>query len=201
VASKARQRKGADETLAQVVAHPLRVQILSILIERAASPKELAAELGAPVANLSYHVRELQSAGLIELVDEKKRRGTVEHFYRGIIRPLMNDAEWWELSAEDRTRLSAGLIQLLLADASQALVSGSLIARRNSHLSRVPLSVDEEGWEELVEIQGRALKDILEVQTTSAKRLAEGDAEGTPIIAALACFEMPSRSGPSSDAT
>src|SRR5690348_6136 len=76
VASKSRQLKGVGETLAQVVAHPLRVRALSILTERPASPKELAAELDAPLANVSYHVHELDNAGLIELVDEKRRRGT-----------------------------------------------------------------------------------------------------------------------------
>ena len=60
MAAKRRKPKGSNETVAQAVAHPLRIEALSILTERAASPKELAAELGLPVGNISYHVRELE---------------------------------------------------------------------------------------------------------------------------------------------
>jgi DNA-binding transcriptional ArsR family regulator len=192
VASKTRQRKGVEETLVKVVAHPLRVQALSVLTERPASPKELAAELGAPVGNVSYHVRELEDVGLIELVDEKKRRGAVEHFYRAIARPLLSADEWEQLSLDDRQGFSAWIIQLLLADASQALAAGTFDARSDRHLSRTPLLVDEEGWRELVEIQATALKAILEVQAASAERLTKADGgEGIPAIAAVTFFEMP----------
>jgi DNA-binding transcriptional ArsR family regulator len=192
VASRTRERKGVDETLVRVVAHPLRVQALSILSERPASPKELAAELGSPVGNISYHVRELEYVGLIELVDEKKRRGAVEHFYRAIARPLLSAEEWEKLSLDDRQGFSAGIIQLLLADASQALAAGTFDARSDRHLSRTSLLVDAEGWRELVEIQANALKATLEVQAASAERIGAADGEeGIPAIAALTLFEVP----------
>lgn len=192
MASKTRQRKSVDETLVKVVAHPLRVQALSVLTERPASPKELAAELGSPVGNVSYHVRELEQVGLIELVDEKKRRGAIEHFYRAISRPMLSAGEWEQLNLDDRQAFSAWIIQLLLADASQALAAGSFDARSDRHLSRTPLLVDDEGWRELVEIQATALKAVLEVQTASAARLNAADGEeGIPTIAAMTFFEMP----------
>jgi DNA-binding transcriptional ArsR family regulator len=193
VASKTRQRKSVDETLVKVVAHPLRVQALSVLTERPASPKELAAELGAPVGNVSYHVRELEEVGLIELVDEKKRRGAVEHFYRAIARPMLSAEEWEQLSLDDRQGFSAWIIQLLLADATQALAAETFDARSDRHLSRTPMLVDEEGWRELVEIHATALKATLEVQAASAERMskADDDDEGIPTIAALTFFEMP----------
>lgn len=192
MASKTRQRKGVDETLVKVVAHPLRVQALSVLTERPASPKELAAELGAPVGNVSYHVRELEDVGLIELVDEKKRRGAVEHFYRAIPRPMLSTDEWQKLSIDDRQGFSAWIIQLLLADASQALAAGTFDARSDRYLSRTPLLVDAEGWRELVEIHATALKATLEVGAASAERLTKADdEEGIPTIAALTFFEMP----------
>jgi DNA-binding transcriptional ArsR family regulator len=196
VASKTKQRKSVDETLVKVVAHPLRVQALSVLTERHASPKELAAELGAPVGNVSYHVRELERVGLIELVEEKKRRGAVEHFYRAIARPLLSAAEWEQLDLDERQRFSAWIIQLLLADASQALAAGTFDARSDRHLSRTPLLVDEAGWQELVEIQATALKAVLEAQAASAERLTEADGEeGIVTIAAMTFFEMPAKRG------
>ena len=57
-----------DPRLVKALAHPLRFRILTVLDERMASPSELAEELGAPLGNVSYHVRILASLGLIRLV-------------------------------------------------------------------------------------------------------------------------------------
>ena len=192
MAAKTSPPKNIDQTLVKAVAHPLRVQALSVLAERSASPKEIAAELGAPVGNVSYHVRELERVGLIELVDEQKRRGAVEHFYRAITRPLLDAEEWEKLSLDERQSFSAWILQLMLADAAQALGAGTFDARSNRHLSRTPLLVDEEGWNELVEIQAEALRATLEVQATSAERLSKNSGEGSfPVFASMTCFEMP----------
>ena len=190
---KAEQSKGIDETLARVVAHPLRVQALAVLAERSASPKELAAELGAPVGNVSYHVRELEQLGLIELVEEKKRRGAIEHFYRATVRPEPSDRQWQRLSPEEREGFSAWTLQRLLADVTLALAGKTFDARADRHLSRTPLLLDEEGWRELVAIQAEALAATLAVQAASAARLGETNAEGFPAIASISCFELPPR--------
>lgn len=194
MAPRSRQSKGIDETLVKVVAHPLRVQALSILAERAASPKEIAAELNVPVGNISYHVRELEGVGMIELVEEKKRRGAIEHFYRAIARPMLNDAEWAKLDPEERQSFSAWVIQLTLADATQALAAGTYDARSDRHLSRTPLLLDEEGWRELVAIQAEALQATLDVQAACAERLSKDkDAQGFAAMASMSCFEMPAK--------
>ncbi len=73
------------EHLARATAHPLRVSILEILgIDggRILSPSDLCKELQIPLSNTNYHVTELSSAGLIELVRERQVRGATEHFYR-----------------------------------------------------------------------------------------------------------------------
>jgi DNA-binding transcriptional ArsR family regulator len=193
VTSKSRQRRAAERTLVQAISHPLRVQALSILVERAASPKEIAAELEVPVGNISYHVAELEEIELVELVEEKQRRGAIEHFYRAVRRPLLTGRDWEKLSLGKREKLSAWVIQLILADAMLAVEEGTMDARRDRHLSRVPLTVDEAGWGELIEIQEEALRAILAVRSASAERLAAaGDAaEGVPASASMLCFEMP----------
>jgi len=196
VAAQARPPKGIDETLVRAVAHPLRVRALAVLNERVASPKELASELGAPVSNVSYHVRELNAAGLIELVDEKTRRGAVEHFYRTIAGPAPTRAEFVQLNPEQRRGVSTRVIQLLLADLTRALVAGSFDARGDRHLSRTPLLVDERGWREVVEISDKALAAIFDVQAASGERLAAGRKKGRPVIAALTCFELPPGDNP-----
>jgi DNA-binding transcriptional ArsR family regulator len=66
----------------RALAHPLRARLLSELTEREASPVELAAEMEQPLGVVSYHVRVLAQAGMLDLVDRTFKRGAVQHHYR-----------------------------------------------------------------------------------------------------------------------
>ena len=76
-----------DQSIITALGHPLRARILARLDDGEASPKEIAAEFGEKLGNVSYHVRILARLGLIELVRETPRRGAVEHHYRSVPRP------------------------------------------------------------------------------------------------------------------
>lgn len=182
---------GAETKLIKAVSHPLKIRALSILAERPASPKEIATELGEETGNVSYHVRELAKLKVIELVDEKKRRGAVEHFYRAVARPLLSDAEWDKLSPEERETISVYGLQLLVGDVARSLGEGVFDDRGDRHMSRTPLLVDEKGWSELTGIYERALSEVLEVQAASAGRMSGKDDEGTSVTASLLLFERP----------
>src|SRR5918999_5780507 len=96
---------------ARVLAHPLRPRILELLAVRGeASPNEMAAELGVPLGTLSYHTRLLRDLGWIELVRTEPRRGAVEHFYRAVVRPFIDDAQWRQLPVSVRRHLSASTV-------------------------------------------------------------------------------------------
>jgi DNA-binding transcriptional ArsR family regulator len=56
---------------------PLRRRVLAELREPA-SATALAARLGESRQSVNYHVRELERAGLVELVEERRRRGFTE---------------------------------------------------------------------------------------------------------------------------
>ena len=89
-----------DAKTARVLSHPLRPQILDVLVRRGeASPNEIATELGVPLGTLSYHTRLLRDHGWIELVREVPRRGAVEHFYRAVVQP---DARWMTLELDGK---------------------------------------------------------------------------------------------------
>lgn len=66
----------------RVLAHPLRLRILSLLTGSAMSAAEAARELGDSQANVSYHLRRLQEAGLLEVAEEVRIRGGVAKRYR-----------------------------------------------------------------------------------------------------------------------
>jgi len=66
----------------RVLAHPLRLRILSLLTGTALSAAEAARELGETQANVSYHVRRLYDAGLLEVAEEVRIRGGRAKRYR-----------------------------------------------------------------------------------------------------------------------
>ena len=77
----------ADESRAdleglRVVAHPLRLRLLSLLTGETLSAAEAARALGESQANVSYHLRRLALAGLVELVEEARVRGGTAKRYR-----------------------------------------------------------------------------------------------------------------------
>src|SRR5947209_9132105 len=84
----------SDPRIIKALTHPLRIAILSALEQRTASPSELADELGAPLGNVSYHVRQLAAFGLIKLVKKTPRRGAIEHYYEAVGRAEISDAAW-----------------------------------------------------------------------------------------------------------
>lgn len=66
----------------RAVAHPLRLQILSLLTGAELSAAEVARELDLTHANASYHLRVLLQAGEIVEAGEERIRGGVAKKYR-----------------------------------------------------------------------------------------------------------------------
>jgi DNA-binding transcriptional ArsR family regulator len=58
----------------RAMAHPLRLQILSLTTGAALSAAELAQELGIAHAAASYHARQLAEAGLLQVVEDDGER-------------------------------------------------------------------------------------------------------------------------------
>nr|WP_243683223.1 winged helix-turn-helix domain-containing protein [Clavibacter michiganensis] len=68
----------ADETDLRdlrVIAHPLRLRLLSLCTRSPVSASEAARELGETQANVSYHLRRLREAGLLEEAGVERIRG------------------------------------------------------------------------------------------------------------------------------
>src|SRR3954454_8019582 len=110
----------SEARIAKALAHPLRARILQRLGERESSPGELATELDAPLAVISYHVRMLREYECVELVRTEPRRGALQHFYRATARPSLEEDQWRTLPAGLRQELSGETIQALVDDLAAA---------------------------------------------------------------------------------
>lgn len=72
-----------DEPGAAIVAiEPIRSRLLALLATEPASATQLASALDLPRQKVNYHLRALERHGLVELVEERPRRGVVERVMR-----------------------------------------------------------------------------------------------------------------------
>lgn len=188
--AKRRTKASAEEALAKVFAHPIRVKVWHRLNQSPTSPNRIALEFGEPLGNIAYHVRELEQYGCIELVDTKQRRGATEHYYRAISRTLIDTEKWAGLTLEERRPTSRYGLQCILADAISADKAGTFDSRTDRHLTYFPLDLDEEGWTKVAAACDDFLDLVMKVQEESANRIAEAPDEPTlSAVTSLLFFE------------
>jgi DNA-binding transcriptional ArsR family regulator len=186
----------SDPTLVRAYAHPLRRQILGLLDNRTASPSEIAAELGTPLSNTSYHVRQLVSLGLVELVSRTARRGAIEHHYTARVRPTTTDEAWEQLPSIVKRSVIEGWLQQLIHHLLAAAVDGGF-DRNGAHHTRTPAPLDEKGWETISRELERTLRRIDKAVEESRERIAE-DPDSHVVDASIVMmqFEAPASKKP-----
>jgi DNA-binding transcriptional ArsR family regulator len=177
--------------LVKGLSHPVRVECLTLLTKRVASPRQLSEALDHDLSNISYHVRTLVELGLIELVKEESVRGAVAHYYKAVERPLISEAEWAQLPPEVRKAIAAYGWDLLIKDATEAIEKGTFDSRPDRHLSRTTLLLDSEGFERLSGLMEELLEAVLSEQAASAERMTKSGEKAIHAIGAAALFPMP----------
>jgi DNA-binding transcriptional ArsR family regulator len=179
------------EQLVKGLSHPMRIECLTILTKRVASPRQLSELLEHDLSNVSYHVRTLVELGLVELVREESVRGAVAHFYRAVERPLLANAEWEQLPSEVRQMISVYSWDILLKDATESIEKGAFDSRSDRHLTRTTLLLDSEGFARLSKLMDGLLEAVLSEQAASAERMNKSGEKPIHAVAATALFPMP----------
>jgi hypothetical protein len=197
---KTKKKDGVEQIVAKAFAHPLRVQILIILNERVASPNLLSQELDQSLNLVAYHVRVLEKYDCIELVDTKQRRGATEHFYRATRRQFLSDSEWARMPESLRPGLSGAMLKSVFDDIEEAMSQGTLDEVEDRHLSRTPMVVDKQGWEETAALLSETLDRLLEIQSESSERIATGDEPGVLAKVHMLHFKSPRPEGKKGEA-
>lgn len=156
--------------IVQAIAHPLRAKMLYALQEREASPKELAAHFGVPLANVAYHIQVLRKLKLIRLVRKTRRRGAVQHYYIvDRISDLHNDA-WSETPDLVKERVMAEWLRDLGKYATEAAATGGF-NRANAHFSRSRIVLDQQGWDYISAKLDDVIAAVAEAEKASVERL------------------------------
>jgi DNA-binding transcriptional ArsR family regulator len=166
-----------NPALIRGLAHPLRTQMLAILLEREASPKELAEEFDVPLANVAYHIQVLRKLKLIRLVRKTPRRGAVEHHYRADKASHIDNVAWAQVPDQVKESVVAAGLNTIATDVGDAAASGGF-DQKDIHLSRQRLVLDQEAWNELGDMLQSALDRGYELEKEAAERLKKKDHEG-----------------------
>lgn len=134
--------------------HPARAQIVDVMrsYRKPISPSQLAKVTGGSLGSVAYHVRTLVSAGIIELAEEGRVRGAVEHFYVLVLE-------------DHQTKLDDPVGQLL------GLCGALTVPGPNGGLPR-PAVIDADAREELCDIIDQLTYRVREVAAAATARAA-----------------------------
>ncbi len=184
------QRKAAENRI-KAMSHPVRAAVLRILAERTASPAEMARALDEELSNVSYHTKQLVEFECAELVSTRPVRGALEHFYRATERHLIDTDDWEALDPIMAEDLVCEFMQKILDDFVASVRAQIIGSDKDFHLTRTPLVLDEEGLQEALQAHERARLEILEIEASSARRIAESGGQGVNVSTSQGCFKMP----------
>ena len=114
----------------QALVHPVRVQILAALREPAAAAT-VARGIGQPRQKVNYHLKELERAGLVEQVGERRVGNFIESVYRAVARTFLVSPEvtWADPRRLEALRSQHSLQTLVLLGERLQRDAASLLAR------------------------------------------------------------------------
>ena len=184
-----------DVRVIKAIGHPLRWRMLEALNEGEASPAQLARRFGEPVNLVAYHMGILAKAGGVEMVRTEPRRGSTEHYYRATMRPYFADREWAKLPTETRRALMAVETKQMVNDI-RAASAGTGLDHPKAHVSRSPLELDREGYDEVATLLGGVLDQLHDIQARAAVRQADKGSKKQATLStevAIVHFERPKR--------
>ncbi len=181
--------------LAVAMSHPTRLGAFTILLERAATPREIAAELGESGSNVGYHLRVLVDLGCIELTKVEPAAGgrVVEHTYQAVDRAYFDSDAWEQLGRKEKLEVSVTLMRVISEDINDAMSQGTFFDPDDNHISRSPMRVDQEGWEEVTTFLDGTLDELVDIQGRVDER-SRGEEKGTfPIKVEIIQFRSPDK--------
>jgi hypothetical protein len=117
----------------------------------------------------------LRDLGCIEVVRTEQRRGAVEHFYKAVMLPFLDDAQWGQLPLAMRRGLAAQTFRRIFAEGSAAGGAGGF-DRAGAHVDRMLLDLDAQGWRDLSALLVDVMRRAEAIQKQSDAR--QGGAEG-----------------------
>lgn len=182
---RAIRKKPPAPRAAALLAHPIRVRALTILVDRLASPTEIAEEIGETVQLVNHHIKVLRDGDAVELMKTVKRGGADEHFYRATRRPELTHEEWLELSDAHKEELLLVGIRNFFAESLASVETGKMVKDPHIYWWWKAVLLDEQGQEERKKEQDLHVARLLEIEARSNARVVQSEVKAQPVPAVL----------------
>lgn len=192
-----------EQVLAKALNHPLRAEILSFLTENgASSPVQMdkaglgrsvptpAGEEETKLSNIAYHCRVLEELGCIELAGTRPRRGSTEHFYRGVTRMLLDVDAWAKLPKEAKNGVSIAALKETIERASAALEHDTFDSRDERNIINLGVQLDEQAFRQASQKMHDFIEFFDRLQAESLERVSD-PSELIPTATSLLMYEAP----------
>lgn len=185
----ARMSETIDERVGFALAHPLRVEILTLLMEGVYTADQVAAVVGESRQTVHHHLKELLNCGLIEIVKTEKRRNAHLYFFRTVAMPELREADLLSMTREER-QVAAGLVvQHANAEVIAALAAGKLKDDFQICLAWRWFNLDRQGRTDLAADQVRHWERAYEIEAESMDRVSSSGEESKSYVVAMWGFE------------
>ena len=193
----ARVRAGPQATfltrLAVVLADPIRLRIVTELFRCEMSPSRFNRAFGGgSLSRVDGHFKRLAEHGWLRLVRRAtggRRRGSTEHFYRAPEPIVIDNETWAQLPHSVRTAYSWQTFQGFAVLVREALEAGTLDTMHGSHLTWIPLSLDEQGREQVIGAVDSLFFSLFEEQKDARVRIAREGEKPVRATVGLAAFD------------
>ena len=173
---------GVDQKLVKALAHPLRVEILTILNERMASPNELSKELDEGLSQVSYHVKVLKDFECIEMVKTEPRRGAVEHYYQAS-KKVFIPAWMMRLMPKSVQRgMFSDVLDDIEEDVNSSLTTGTFDKRPDWVVGRDPRKLDPKARERADELAAEFFEEWEQLEVETQERVDRGETDPAELI-------------------
>jgi DNA-binding transcriptional ArsR family regulator len=124
----------------RVISDPVRARMIGLFSNGPTTVHKLAEQLGVPLTRLYYHIHQLEEHGLIQVVDQRPRGGTVEKIYATTARTFLVDRSEFVSEPEEALQQANILIDFVLNETIKALrksvTDGSVDLQQNQPHSK-----------------------------------------------------------------
>jgi DNA-binding transcriptional ArsR family regulator len=182
------------ERLYPILADDVCRQIVSELNHREMSVTQFHREFGGVnIGGIRRRFKRLELVGWLMKVNEEtggQRRGATEHFYRATEPTVVDDGPW-ALSDSQRGANSWKVFELFGEKVKEAIRTGTFDARVDRYITWSLVSLDEQGWTNVIAGIESLSAFLLGEQERAKDRMAKSGEQPVLMTAGMGAFEAP----------
>jgi hypothetical protein len=180
-----RQPQSGADTLAHAVTRSIDGRLVTALSQEPRDVAALVKEASLPREEVESQLAQLEAVGLIDSIAEGDRVVFRSRW------PVWRVEEWERIEQPEREVVSTEIAWAMKEEVEQAIAAGTFDAHPERSLVRIPIWVDEQGWQELHRALELTLDECLAIQQRIGRRLEEKGTpeEGFPARVHLVSFE------------